>query len=281
MRTAILALTVKPYQMCCIFFFFMLQFGLPLAAISLQGKNKMSKTIRLDLPKKIEPLFSRVQGVRDGLLAAHKAGKGSPNEVVGNEREVFLRTYLEAAYPKPFRFSSGFIVDKMGKTSGQLDIIAEKIHSISFPAQSSSNERLHLAEMVSAVISVKSNLFAQWNQVEKEVEKLNPVKSESSGFFQVNKRNGHVPLFIASYSGAKSIENLTEKMNALPSNSCLKAVLVIDSNLLAIQYSENTWVYNDTDSSFFYFISHLHDEITRNFTVGESIWNYACEITDK
>ena len=121
----------------------------------------MGKTIQLGMPKKIEPLFTRVSAVKDGLLAAHRAGNGSPNEVIGNEREVFIRNYLEAAYPKPFRFAGGFVTDSEGRKSGQLDIIVEKLHSISFPAQAGSSERLYLAEMVSAAISVKSNLSAQ------------------------------------------------------------------------------------------------------------------------
>lgn len=59
----------------------------------------MGKTIQLGMPRKIEPLFTRVSAAKDGLLAAHKAESGSPNEVIGNEREVFIRNYLEAAYP--------------------------------------------------------------------------------------------------------------------------------------------------------------------------------------
>jgi hypothetical protein len=230
-------------------------------------------------PKNLEPLVSRVLGVRDGLLAAHRAGKGSPNEVIGNEREIFLRTYLEAAYPKPFRFSSGFIMDKVGHASGQLDIIAEKLHSISFPATSNSAERLCLAEMVSAVISVKSNLFAQWNQIQSEIAKLDPIDARPGGTFLVNVREGKVPFFVVAYSGAKSLETLEQKLDALPAGTCLEAVLVIDSNLLAIQTKPGKWVYNDTESSFFYFVAQLHSELTRNFTVGESIWEYACDVT--
>jgi hypothetical protein len=232
------------------------------------------------MPRKIEPLFTRVSAVKDGLLAAHRAGSGSPNEVIGNEREVFIRNYLEAAYPKPFRFAGGFVIDSEGRKSGQLDIIVEKLHSISFPAQAGSSERLYLAEMVSAAISVKSNLSAQWKQVISDIDKLDPVKSDPTGFFQVNTHSGSVPLFVISYSGAQTLESLGEKLDALPQNSCLKAVAVLDSDIFAVQTSPNSWVYNQDESSFFYFIAQLHDEITRNFTVAESIWKYACEITD-
>lgn len=243
-------------------------------------EGKLGKTIQLDMPRKIEPLFTRVSAVKDGLLAAHKAGSGSPNEVIGNEREVFIRNYLEAAYPKPFRFAGGFVTDSEGRTSGQLDIIVEKLHSISFPAQAGSSERLYLAEMVSAAISVKSNLSAQWKQVISEIDKLDPVKSDPTGFFQVNVRSGSIPFFVVSYSGAQTLKSLDEKLNSLPQNNCLKAVAVLDSNIFAVQTSPNNWVYNQNESSFFYFIAQLHDEITHNFTVAESIWKYACEITD-
>jgi hypothetical protein len=52
--------------------------------------------------------------------------------------------------------------------------------------------------MVSAAISVKSNLSAQWKQVISEIDKLDPVKSDPSGFFQVNARSGSVPFFVVS-----------------------------------------------------------------------------------
>ncbi len=242
----------------------------------------MSEKIpQIERPKTVEPLFTRIQGIRESLLATHKAGKGSPNEVIGNERELFLRNYLEAVYPKPFRFASGFVMDKAGNKSGQLDIIAEKIHSISFPAQPSSNERLYLAEMVSAVISVKSSLFAQWSQIEKEIEKLNPIKPNPNGFFQINSRTDHIPFFIISYSGGKTVKKLAEKLNKIPMNSCLEAVLILDENIIAVRTNSENWKYNQNSSSFSYFICKLHDAITHNFIIGDSIWEYACEVTEK
>lgn len=168
----------------------------------------------------------------------------------------------------------------MGRKSGQLDIVAEKLHSISFPAQSDSDERLYLAEMVSVVISVKSNLFSQWSQIEKEVRQLNPIQSETTGFFNVNDFGGHIPFFIASYSGATSLAKLREKIESLPQNSCLEAVIVLDTKLLALQVKPNEWYYSDDTSSFFYFICQLHGKLACNLTVGENIWDYACESTD-
>ncbi|KAB2781280.1 DUF6602 domain-containing protein [Brucella anthropi] len=240
----------------------------------------MGKTIQLGMPKQIEPLFTRVRAVKESLLVAHKAGKGSPNEVIGNEREVFVRNYLQAAYPKPFRFAGGFITDSKGNRSGQLDLVVEKLHSISFPAQAGSSERLYLAEMVSAAISVKSNLFAQWAQVVSEITKLEPVKSEPEGLFTVNARSGSVPFFVVSYSGAQTIETLMEKLEALPGDCCLQALVVLDSDIFAMRNLAGNWVYCQDSSSFFYFISLLHDVITNNFTVSESIWKYACQITE-
>jgi hypothetical protein len=239
----------------------------------------LSKTIQLDSPKLLEPLNARVCGIRDSLVAAYKAGQGSPNEVIGNERELFLRKYLEAAYPKPFRFASGFVMDKHGNMSGQLDIIAEKLHSISFPATAASDERLYLAEMVSAVISVKSNLFAQWNQIGSEIDQLTPVQSQPSGTFQVNVRKGNIPFFVVAYSGGKDLKTLNEKLKALPVDNCFQALLVLDSNLFAVQTAPGEWATHNDESSFLYFVCELHHEITRNFAVGENIWEYACAVT--
>jgi hypothetical protein len=62
-----------------------------LITICSKREGTLGKNIQLSMPRKIEPLFTRVSAVKDGLLAAHKAGSGSPNEVIGNEREVFIR----------------------------------------------------------------------------------------------------------------------------------------------------------------------------------------------
>lgn len=235
-------------------------------------------TIRLDQPKKLNPLFNRISSIKDVLIASYNAGKGGPNQVSGNEREIFIRKYLEASYPKPYRFSSGYIIDKSGSTSGQLDIIAEKINSISFPAESSSDERLHLAEMVSAVISVKSNLMAQWSQLVHEISQLDPLHSSPHGHLNIAVRKGKIPFFAVAYSGSQNAQNLLRKLQSLPSDSCLQALIVLDSNIFATHEPDGTWGISQTDSAFLYFICELHMELTRSLIIGDNMWQYACNV---
>lgn len=172
-------------------------------------------------------------------------------------------------------------MDKQGNKSGQLDIIVEKLHSISFPANSQSNERLYLAEMVSAVISVKSTLSSQWGQVVAEAEKLGFVQSSPTAGFSVNARKGNVPLFVVAYGGAWTDETFSKKLQELPKNTCIEGICVLDTEFFAVQTRPGSWVCQRGPSSFLYFMSQLHLEMTRNFAVGENIWSYVCEVTKR
>lgn len=234
-------------------------------------------------PKNLAPLVDRIAAIKHVLISSYEAGKGLPNQVIGNEREIFVKNYLNSAYPKPFRFSTGCIMDQAGNVSGQLDIIAEKMHSISFPVQPDSVERLCLAEFVTAVISVKSNLSAQWKEVVRELNKLDLLEAKESGTFIVNADNGKMNYFVVSYSGGLSVENLRGKLSSMGEDSSLQALVVLDSGLCAFKTCSNNktdWYVAQSESAFLYFVCELHNTISKTFSVGSNMWDYACDFSD-
>ena len=95
-------------------------------------------------------------------MTQHSAGRGLPNAMAGNERETFLREFLQQLFPSHRRFSTGAITDSTGNITGQVDIAVEYGFVPSFPMPSTT-ERLLLAESVALVIEVKSNLDDQSN----------------------------------------------------------------------------------------------------------------------
>ena len=235
------------------------------------------KTVYIDQPKSLHPLVERTDAIRQSLVAQYRAGRGAPNEVVGNEREVFIRTYLSNAYPPQFRWSSGFILDSSGYTTGQLDIVVETNLGLSIPASGVASERLFFAEMVAAVISVKSNLFAQWSQIEKEAEKIQKLNLERHSWLNMGKRPDHIPFFVVAYSGASAEASFDERISREGLGGVLHSLIVLDSNLCLLRSGEGEWTKNCNESSFLMFAASLHKQIAGAMEIGQTIWPYVCE----
>ena len=122
-----------------------------------------------------EQLRARVNGIREGLMAHYHATKLLPNAAKGDEREALVRGFFKNVFPAPYRFGTGAVTDAIGRVSGQLDAIIEWPFFASFPGPLGI-ERLYLAESVAFVIEVKSDLNAQWEQVQKVVQQLRPLR---------------------------------------------------------------------------------------------------------
>src|SRR6266705_3571912 len=118
-----------------------------------------------------KPLLTRLEGIRQILMAHHAAGLLLPSAAKGTEREALLREFLGKVFPRPFRFGSGAVIDNSGRVSGQLDIVAEFPFFPSFPTPGAA-ERLYLAESVAFSVDVKSDLSKEWDDVERSVETL-------------------------------------------------------------------------------------------------------------
>jgi hypothetical protein len=85
-----------------------------------------------------------------------------------------------------------------------------------------------LAEGVSAVIEVKSNLSAQWREVEASARALKALKRSLEGaVVQLGYLPEDVPLFAVGYTGWQSIDALRDHVRAIDADGAL----VIDPGL--------------------------------------------------
>jgi hypothetical protein len=172
-------------------------------------------------------LVARLKGIREILMAHHRAGMLLPDASKGVEREALVREFLERVFPMPYRFGSGAITDAAGRVSGQLDIVVEWPFCASFPAPGGV-ERLYLAESVAFVIEVKSDLSAQWDQVEKSVPGVRCLRRRWHGHLTVSSDIGistapasesRVPYAVVGFCGHKTIDGLHERLMSTPENN--------------------------------------------------------------
>lgn len=174
-------------------------------------------------------LVNRLQGIQQALLAQHLGGRGLPNSVIGNERETFLREFLQKVFPSHFRFTGGVITDAQGRLSGQIDIAVEYPFIPSFPMPGSS-ERLILAESVLAAIEVKSNLIAQWEQMTATVHAVRQLERNMAPIMWTGEPPpARIPCIAVGYRGHATLESLRERISSTPEGHRPDAALVIES----------------------------------------------------
>ena len=189
-----------------------------------------------------EQLKARLGGIRDVLMAHHRATVPLPNAAKGDEREVLVRAFLEKVFPAPYRFGCGAITDSSGRISGQLDVIVEWPFFASFPAPLGIN-RLYLAESTAFVIEVKSNLSSQWAQVEASAHKLHPLLRSWQAHIALNRAGtdfefggaseSRVAFTTVGFTGCKTGKLLQEKRLASPEDSRPDSALVIETGAYA------------------------------------------------
>lgn len=174
-------------------------------------------------------LVQRLEGIQAALLAQHHGGRGMPNATIGNERETFLREFLQKVFPAHRRFSTGAITDSAGSISGQVDVAVEYGFVPSFPMPGS-DERLLLAESVALAIEVKSDLVAQWGQVRETVAKLKTIRRQMQPIMMLGGEPPEViPCVAVGYRGHASIEALSQRLASTPEAERPDGVLVIES----------------------------------------------------
>jgi hypothetical protein len=187
----------------------------------------------------MKQLVQRLEGIRQILMAHHSAGALLPDASKGMERETLLREFLIKVFPPPFRFGSGAIIDQFGRISGQLDVVAEFPFFPSFPTPGAA-ERLYLAESVSFVAEVKSDLAAQWSQVEKTGESLLPLRRKWSGHLRfeaggrletANASISRIPFVAIGFRGYQSVETLERKLLATEESKRPDSALVLESGV--------------------------------------------------
>lgn len=185
-------------------------------------------------------LLQRLDGIRQILMAHHAAGNPLPSAARGDEREVVVREFLAKVFPSAFRFGTGAVTDSTGSISGQLDVVVEWPFFPSFPTPGGT-ERLYLAESVAFIVEVKSNLAAQWNQIQASVEKLRPIVRQWKGHLAVGDNGlehhaatgSRIPYIAVGFEGFKSRKALRERLESTPENARPDCALVIESGAYA------------------------------------------------
>lgn len=184
----------------------------------------------------ISPIFSRLEAIRSILMAHHAAGLSLPNSSKGSERETLIREFLAKVQPHSTRFGSGSIIDGNGKQSGQLDIVAEFPFFPSFPTPAA-NERMYMAESISFVVEVKSNLESQWNQVESTTERVRCLRRNWRGHIQFDESTlaiheasiSRIPVIAVGFEGFSSIDSIEKRLNSTNEDKRPDAVLVLSN----------------------------------------------------
>jgi hypothetical protein len=175
-------------------------------------------------------LLQRFVAIQNALMAHHGGGTPMPKPVKGTERETFLKDFLQKVFPSHYRFTSGAIIDAEDQSSGQIDIAVEYPILPSFPMPGS-DERLILAESVMAVIEVKSDLIAQWNEVTQAVRLVKALRRDINPIHYLgpDEPPPKIPYIAIGYTGHKSIEALKKRRDSTDEKERPDAALVIKS----------------------------------------------------
>ena len=175
----------------------------------------------------------RLAGIQTILNGVHQQGSALSASSRGSERQGFIDDFLSRVLPPIFRFGTGDATDSQGNRSGQLDVVVEYPIAPTLPSVGgSAPTRLYLAEAVAAVIEVKSNVSSQWSEAQRTSDLLSPLRrsygaSMTMGGFPPSPT---IPLFVAGYTGWKTMSSVQSHLNANPNVS---GILVIDAGLFA------------------------------------------------
>jgi hypothetical protein len=172
------------------------------------------------------------------LMAHHAAGASFPSAAKGSERETLIREFFAKVQPNLTRFGSGSVIDSYGFQSGQLDIVAEFPFFPSFPTPAS-DERMYLAESVSFVVEVKSNIGGQWSQIESTTEKVRSLRRNWRGHLEFAAGSlaihdasiSRIPIVAIGFEGFSSIEAIEKRLASTDEQRRPDAVLVINNGI--------------------------------------------------
>jgi hypothetical protein len=202
-----------------------------------------------------EHILQRLTGLQAILNGVHQSGNTMSYSSRGSERDGFINEFLAQVMPPIYRFGTGDVTDIEGNRSGQLDVVVEYPFLPSLPIRTGS-QRLYLAESVAAVIEVKSNMAAQWDEAVNTASQLATVQRRFrnmtivAGCFPLPT----IPLFVVGYKGWRNIETIKHHVDADPS---IAGALAIEPGLF---YSKPPYggITADGPWSLWGLISNLH-----------------------
>ena len=175
-------------------------------------------------------VFERLVGIQNILKGVHQAGTPMSSASKGTERQAFIENFLENVLPPVYRFGSGDATDAAGRRSGQLDVVVEYPFAPSLPAFGG-GPRLYLAESVAAVIEVKSDVAAQWDEARRTADQLAPIRRRIHAAMTLGSGpSEEIPLFVAGYTGWSTGDAAVRNLEQSPN---IVGVLVIESGIFA------------------------------------------------
>jgi len=181
--------------------------------------------------------MSRLAGMQQMLMGVHAAGGTLSNASKGAERDAFVNRFLSEVLPPPFRFGTGDATDQAGNRSGQLDVVIEFPLVPSLPVHAGS-PRLYLAEGIVAVLEVKSDVAAQWNEVLGTAAQLERLTRVYGSGVSIGPRAGlRVPLYAVGYRGWSNFAVVKKHVQDSPAVS---GILVIESGHFCGRYDALT-----------------------------------------
>ena len=179
----------------------------------------------------ISPIERFYVNVQRQLMAKFESDASSGPPIKGPNRETFVKNFLDRIFPRHIRFGSGILIDHQHQCSGQCDIVAELPFGPSLQIDEDAS-RYYFADMVAAVISVKSDLKSQWKQVGGEMDKLKIVdctKNRNSSRFE--GWGQQVPFFAVGYKGFQTIEEAKRHFDESGYDKSELAILSIESGV--------------------------------------------------
>jgi hypothetical protein len=174
-----------------------------------------------------EILRQRLAGIQQMLIGAYRAGGGMSSATRGRERELFVDRFLSAVLPTPCRVGTGDVIDSFGEHTGQLDVVVEYPLVPSLPLPSGT-ARLYLAEGTAAVVEVKSDLAAQWDDAEAAARKVEVIRRNwGPGIIWGQPPPDHIPYFAVGYTGWKTYDSAKVHLDS----SSMAGLLIIESGV--------------------------------------------------
>lgn len=193
-------------------------------------------------------LKKRLRAILDLFKIIKNGSDPLSNTSKGEERELFLNSFLSEILPTRARIKRGEITDLHGNRSGQLDCVVEYGFFPSLPLIPSTDTRLFIAESVAVVIEIKSDLSKQWKQIRSTAKSLSIVKRRLLNSQVTNERipTGDIPFIVVGYNGWQNDSTLRTRMENCPG---LHGVLDLKHEILIAKIpfrkkDGTTWVFD-------------------------------------
>ncbi len=176
-------------------------------------------------------LVGRFETFYETFVKAYEASAGGhvDRPSAGLERQLIVEHFLKAVLPPCLRISRGWIIDRSGARTNELDVILEMPFFFSLPPLLVEEPRLHLAESVVAVVEVQSSL--KWQKISRKTEDVKRLQRYEGGkvVSRSLERLQQIPIFFVIYRcQINDFQTLEEKFkNSKAPNSRPDGILVL------------------------------------------------------